>query len=474
MHFDEWPAQVVNSWRALGGNLMKDLSSVDWESLLSDERKSGSKRRSIDISPFNLDYNKAVFSSAFRRLQHKTQVFPLERLDYVRSRLTHSLEVDAIAKNIIQYFFEKAKLKDIHRRTFPVPQHSMNILSAASLLHDIGNPPFGHHGEEAIRSWFTNPTVPIPVDFTYLEDYKRFDGNCQGFRVITKLQIEGLQKPSYGLDFTAASIATLCKTVNTASNISATKIACIGSEEDIFDWAFTKCGLKIDGRYIRHPLSYIMEAADDIANCASDLEDAIKKRVLEFDGLMDLVKSELSSSYNHYLYRSLKTSLEEGRKNGHPDPVSVALKQARSEIQSRMTKEVCRAFTDNFDDLMSGSVQEDLISLCDKTTIDTYNFLKDSVAKEHIYKNKGILKKEISGDVIIKGLLQKFIGASLSKHRSSFKTLDGKLYSIISDNFKYVSNKDTINDRIQLVVDYISGMTDTFAYDMYQELSGIS
>ena len=109
---------------------MKDLSDIDWEKLLSSERKVKIQNASVSISPFNLDYNKAVFSSAFRRLQHKTQVFPLERLDYVRSRLTHSLEVDAIAKNIIQYVFKNVKLKSKYRNSFPVVQHCINLISA--------------------------------------------------------------------------------------------------------------------------------------------------------------------------------------------------------------------------------------------------------------------------------------------------------------------------------------------------------
>lgn len=446
---------------------MKDLTQSPWEKLLSEERRLNIKRHSPNISHFNVDYNKSIFSSSFRRLQHKTQVFPLERLDYVRSRLTHSLEVDAIAKNLIQFIFKNVKLKRKHKNTFPVMQHSLNILSAASLIHDIGNPPFGHHGEEAIRDWFRNHKESLK-DFSYLEDYTLFDGNCQGFRVITKLQLEGHEKPHNGLNFTAASIATLCKNVNLSTDSNVTKIACFQSEKDIFDWAFSSCGLINGNKYIRHPLSYIMEAADDIANCASDLEDAVKKDVLSFDKLMSLIKVKLS--YNHYLYRSLMNSLSIGTQNRHPDPISVAIKEARFEIQNKMVKEISKAFIDNFEKLLSGEETRDLMELVNNDTRRLYDFLKKDIAKEFIYKNKTILIKEIFGDEIIKDLLNKFITAALSKERDDHKTLNGKLYNIISDNFKYIMDSQDINERIQLVVDYISGMTDTFAYDLYQEI----
>ena len=450
---------------------MKDLTNFNWNELLSSKRKRTIPNNRTDISPFYVDYTKSIFSSSFRRLQHKTQVFPLERLDYVRSRLTHSLEVDAIVKNLIQYIFKDIKLTDRQKNTFPVLQHCMNILSAAALIHDIGNPPFGHHGEEAIRNWFNNSNIDFDTSSGY-NDYKLFDGNAQGFRVITKLQIEGHEKPSNGLNFTAATIATLCKTTKLSNDNGAEKIACFLSEKEIFDWAFTSCGLKKRNQYIRHPLSFIMEAADDIANCASDLEDAIKKNVIPIERLLELIKEKLN--YNHFMYRILTKGLTEGKNNSHPDPVSVAIKGVRYEIQRRMIKSISNTFIRNFDELLDGSEINSLINIADPDIIFLYNFLKKDIAERFVYQDKSILLKEISGDKIINELLNIFITASLSGD-TDHKTLNGKLYCIISDNFKYIINDhNSEKERIQLVIDYITGMTDTFAYDLYQTLSSIN
>lgn len=446
-----------------------NFNELDWNAFFSTNRESPIKISRNDISDFNYDYNQVVFSSSFRRLQHKTQVFPLERLDYVRSRLTHSMEVCAIAKSMTTLFFNSISFKKKNSKMYNYVNDAVDIVATVSLLHDIGNPPFGHHGEEAIRKYFLNQSYEgvIPNVPEYL-DFINFDGNAQGFRIATKLQLVNHKIPANGLNLCSSVLASLIKNPKGSESPGTNKVGYFQQEKEIFYRVVEDCKLRRDNIIVRHPLSYIMEAADDIANCMADLEDAVKKRVIEFEELK--VKLGEMLGYNSLAYRTMISSYKSGLKLNHPDPKSLAMKELRSIIQKKFVGTFTNGFVNNFDQFYNTNNYKDILSCLGPEDKATYNFFK-SMAQKYIYTNIAILKKEIAGNEIINTLLSKLIKSSLSDDKEDYRTIDGKYYALISDNFKYcLPENPGPYSKIHLVIDYISGMTDTFAYDIYNEI----
>lgn len=449
-----------------------------WESLLSDGRiRSTNKSPEDGRNEFERDYDRIVYSSAFRRLQDKAQVFPLEMGDYVRTRLTHSLEVASLGRSmgvdVARKLVKEKRMNEKYKDSYSDAVFS-NILSSACLIHDIGNPPFGHFGETAIQDWFKtffqDNLLPELTPEQKL-DFMKFEGNAQAFRILTRLQF---LSDEYGLNLSYATLATLMKYPRSANEVglkrgvSYKKHGYFQSESDQFSKVKAATGM---GEF-RHPLAFLLEAADDIAYSAADVEDGLKKGVINWDQFMSLLESNDSECVTE-CRKAVKDSYDKYLKvRKFPEPQLNAIQNFRICVQSMMLRESLNVFLANIDAILEGQFDEDLIG--QSKAKDLYKLLI-KIGVNHVYNAKQVLTLEVAGYEVIKGLLDMFVRAMLSENYNKPKTFENRLYQLISPNFRYVfenwTNKDTYA-KIQLVTDFVSGMTDFYALDLYQKLSG--
>lgn len=455
-----------------------------WKDLLNPSRLSHdskeNRKNDYEHSVFASDYKRIVTSPAFRRLQDKTQVFPLERNDFIHTRLTHSIEVAMIARELATNIFEYIITSDLEPRVTETQCSDIcRIVENASLLHDIGNPPFGHFGEYIIANWFQEkfPALLKEIEFKkeHLLDLQHFEGNAQALRLVTKLhEFSG----NHGMDLTYATLNTMIKytrSVNEPKNdglVTHKKIGYFQSEKQIFNTitTATKVGKN------RHPLTFILEAADDIAYLTADIEDAIKKNVISFKEFRNFLqeynnKVDKNSATNKYLIQTV-TSKEENQNKFFLD------------IRSRLMSGAKFIFTSKYKEIMSGEYHNDLFKGSNGETL--HQALK-VFSYQHIFTDKHILKLEISGWTILTFLLDKFVPAALhyngldNPNNKSDHKLYHKLISLISESHKraYCEFSQRTNSdhekcylRVLMVTDFISGMTDSYAYDLYMTLSG--
>ncbi|MDN4602869.1 dNTP triphosphohydrolase [Paenibacillus sp. F6_3S_P_1C] len=482
---------------------------MKWEDLLSVKRKNNSEitriENNVTINPFDFDYRRIVQSASFRRLQDKTQVYPLEKIDFVRTRLTHSLEVSAIAEGIGQLIVKN--LHEYHLKNSGVVIDELpDVLKCAGLIHDLGNPPFGHFGEYVIQAWFKKNLsnlqfkgLPLYMDKgecvlkDYLaKDFCNFDGNAHTFRIVNRLHID---RGMSGLNLTNAVLSAIGKytvpstDIRKDEKITAKKIGYLYSErEDILTIAKDVGTLADDNKTIhRHPLSFIVEAADDIAYRLADLEDTFKKGLVS---LSDLI-SYMDGRINHYTTAAdlTKTSqlikeLSKLRTEDKDSDYNI-LNTWLFEVQIHLMNVAKFSFTKNYPDILAGTYNHDLF----KNTYHEYTMkiLKD-VSVEYAFSNKDVNILELSSEVIIEYFLNKLVPALIKYETSEMSPVDEKFIKLISDNYlmnyKLVATKlgsemngselemHKLYHRILVAVDFIAGMTDTYARDLYNSLKG--
>lgn len=471
-----------------------------WQQLLSttrismfDKNKDNAEMANEKEAEFFSDHKRIITSPAFRRLQDKTQVFPLERNDFIRTRLTHSLEVSVIASQIVNHI---AKNRYIHKNDsnfIQFKQAITKVLECASLIHDIGNPPFGHFGEEIIQQWFkktfpphqdkeknTQLLWPEKVDYNkfsqqYLQDFYQFEGNAQALRIITKLN-ENLGNS--GLNLTFAVLNTIIKYTRCSTQIADEKIVnkklgYFQSEADIFAQITTSTGT---GK-ARHPLTYLLEAADDIAYLTADIEDAIKKKLVSLDFFKHCFIEHLRSLENNYSNEQQKNTFHRFIKIVENTKGSLL-----NEIRNYLISGSAYVFSLNYNDIMNGRYDGDLFSDNEQVYQSAVKFLR-KFCIQYIFNDKNILKLEIAGYETLTYLLDKFILAVLpySDLNQVNNKLHKKIIMLISERYKEIY-RDTIKNitseeeklyyRLLMVTDFISGMTDSYAQNLYQELSG--
>ncbi len=464
---------------------------MDWHQLLTDERKRPSTKMPGDSrSAFESDYDRIIYCSAFRRLQHKAQVFPLERRDFVRTRLTHTLEVSTLGRSFGKDVAEKLQEKGIkyfvdNKNT---PYDIAYIISSACLIHDVGNPPFGHFGECAIQNWFTNwlnSNTKIKNELTtpQIFDLVKFEGNAQSFRILTKLQY---LIDDNGLNLTLATLSALLKYPRLSENVyllkenvvqknsenqkkvSYKKHGCFQSEKEMFSLVTEKTGLND----CRHPLAFLMEAADDIANSAADIEDAFKKKAITFERIFDSFRSSLGEK--HSVVEMMYKFYHESKAKHYPEPEAIVIQRMRLLLQGRMFRSCVEVFVSNHDQIIEGKFDLDLISNTIDESKDIYKNLIN-LAEENVYSDYDVISLELIGKQVINGLLDFFVPAILSDQCNDIKKEMGKYYNIISPNFKFIMenySEQSIYNKIQLATDFVCGMTDSYALDLYQKLSG--
>jgi len=442
---------------------------MDWNKLLSTKRL-GRAAGPDDAPPprteFTRDYDRIIFSSAFRRLQDKTQVFPLAKSDYVRTRLTHSLEVASVGRSLGMLAAEVIAQKQPELRSVVLPHDVGTILATACLAHDIGNPPFGHAGESAIQEWFEGNRAIDGLSGAERMDLLKFEGNAQGFRTLCTVQ----QAPQRGgLQLTCAVLGTFTKYPRASevdeaqrSGVSGKKFGFMQSEAVLFQELAEELGLiRKSGTakaWHRHPLAFLVEAADDICYHVMDVEDGYKAGCISFEEISDLHKPWLSD--------------ERWKRGEGIEDLGRRVEYFRAVSVDAMVRAAVMAFADNYDGLMDGAFDEELTA-----KVEHCQELKafKTLAREKVYCVRPVVEIEACGFEVIGGLLEAFVAAINAKATKS-GTGKGRTRTLLSLMPKSRVELERLNtyERTLLATDFVSGMTDSFAVELYQRIRGIS
>lgn len=469
---------------------------MNWNELLSGDRIRSFQKSttSRDLrTEFEKDYHRIIGSASFRRLQDKTQVFPLDKSDYIRTRLTHSLEVSSFARSLGQNVGEKIiREKKDSSFTLQMKEDICAILQCAGLLHDIGNPPFGHFGETIIQDWFrehlpilsyNNKPLTEVLTKQMQNDFYHFEGNAQALRVVSKLHF---LVDENGMNLTKVLLGTIIKYPvssieidKTSGDIRAKKMGYFYADRQTFE--NIQSSLSTNGK--RHPLAFLLEAADDIAYKTADIEDSIKKGCISYTLLIDELKKRMIAEEENEDYKKMIGILERKYKkaieNEYEKPDIYAVQNWVVSIQGHMIFAASDSFIDHYDEIMEGTYNKDLFY---GTSVEKMMDALGDVAYRYAFISKPIFKLEIAAKSILDFLLDKFVNAVLyfdTEERLS--DIHKKLIKLISEDYKRIyhhfskgrSEEEKLYLRLLLVTDYVCGMTDSYAKNLYQELNGI-
>ena len=419
--------------------------------------------RKDDRSEFQRDYDRLIFSAPFRRLQNKTQVFPLPGSVFVHNRLTHSLEVSCVGRSLgndvaSQLLKKHPALADSHISEIG------SIVSAACLAHDLGNPPFGHSGEKAISTYFSEGQgMALKKELSPMEwdDLTHFEGNANAFRILTH-QFEGRRKGGFVMTYsTLASIVKYPFSSQLAGKKS--KFGFFLSEEADYQKIARELGIiqlsKPDEplRYARHPLVYLVEAADDICYQMMDIEDAHKLKLLTHD--------ETKGLYMQFFDEKRRKRIEEVCRI--VTDVNEQIAYLRSSVIGALIKECTRVFTENEKKILAGEFEGALIKHICSPLKEAYDNCS-AIAFQRIYRSSDVLDIELAGFRVISTLIDLMINAVRSPEKAYSQLLINRISG------QYNVNAPTLYGKIQAVLDYISGMTDVYALDLYRKIKGNS
>lgn len=435
---------------------------MEWTSLLSAEREFREYKKSDIRNAFQRDYDRIIFSNVFRRMQNKTQVFPLPGSKMVHNRLTHSLEVASVGRSIARTVVKKLSERygnDMMSELYDID----TIVSAACLAHDLGNPPFGHSGEETISCYFKEGPGKDLQD--HLPDYQwsdlvSFEGNANAFRQLTH-QFAGRRQG--GMSLTYATLATLIKYPYPSHLPNKKKYNIFHSELDTFKKVMDGCKIKcLDEKsmiYARHPLSYMMEAADDICYLILDMEDAHKRGIVETEKIDNFFTSFFRNDETWFFERKeilYKTITDNNER----------IAFLRATVINKLVDCISDVFINEYKVIMEGDFNKALISHLPDFENNALEKCRDFSLK-NIYRHPVVVKIELTGFNVIGGLVDDFVQAVLNPN----KTYSKKLMSLIPEQFK--TEKDDLYSQLQVVLDYISNMTDLYAVQLYKDLRGI-
>ncbi len=439
---------------------------MKWEKLISNKRlglEDIHYLRKDDRSEFQRDYDRLIFSAPFRRLQNKTQVFPLPGSIFVHNRLTHSLEVSCVGRSLGNIVSSKLieKYPDLSKTHI---SEIGSIVSTACLAHDLGNPPFGHSGEKAIATFFSEGKgLKLKNKFTENQwnDLIHFEGNANALRLLTH-QFQGRRKGGFVLTYsTLASVVKYPFSSQLAGDKQ--KFGFFISEEEDYKKIAHELGIRQlskDGeplRFVRHPLVYLVEAADDICYQMMDIEDAYRLKILTFQETVDLystflTKDKIESVEN--IYHIVTDKNEQ-------------IAYLRTLAISNLIKECSEAFMRNEELILEGEFNSTLIKSMSEKACNAYRKCSDTAFKK-IYCSRDVVDIELAGFKIINTLIELMVEAVNSPEKAYSQLLMNRVSN------QYNIKDEDLYTRIQGVLDFISGMTDVYALDLYRKINGNS
>lgn len=438
---------------------------MNWEQLLSTKRFGMERYHDShhdDRTEFQRDFDRLIFSSPFRRLQNKTQVFPLPGSVFVHNRLTHSLEVSCVGRSIAM-----RAVKLLHEKHNNLPPHIDEIgaiVAAACLAHDLGNPPFGHSGEKAIGTFFSEEKGQIFREQTNAAewaDLTKFEGNANTFRLLTH-QFEGRRNGGFVLTY--STLAAIVKYPYEAqfADPKKSKFGFFQGDKEAYERIAAELGIMRDPElpnlYARHPLVYLVEAADDICYEIMDIEDAYKLRLLTLDEtkglLLDFLSEEKHRRATDEIFKIVTDTNEQ-------------IAYLRSAVMGLLIEATAQAFVAHEEAILNGTFRKSLIDHIPDTLRHAYaNCTRISAAK--IYKSQIVVDVELAGYKIISELLDDIIRATFSPDKLYSKQLLNRIPG------QYNMQTASVYERIMAALDYISGMTDVYALDLYRKINGMS
>lgn len=494
----------------------KGLFHIDWEAYLKPNRLRQPEGLPGNViggkNPFESDLGRVVFCPAIRRMHDKTQVIPLTSGDTILTRLTHSMQVMCVAESISHNYTRSEKFRELYKEKTPDLDASISaVLRTASLLHDIGNPPFGHFGEVSIQNYFKKYLVDqhIITDRQAL-DFTQFDGNALGLRIVSKLQYTGTMD---GLNLTYPTLAAYLKYPNSGAAdkkyVGDHKHGIFFSEENLFDKIISNCNMKrIDGSVKRHPLSFLVEAADSICYGITDIEDGFNIQWYSFDGMIAAINSYIIKRVSSkpdgerilspYLNKagdiksfSVEKLLGFNRfwnDNMQKDDKRLIL-DLRVAMIRYLSKVALKNFENHLEEIDQGTYSKELLKEDD---LEVFAALSD-FAKHKLISRRDVQELELTGNSVINGLLDILLRYAFSedkKYRSKIKAIISKsrmeatifekkyaeeLHKTFSEEDLWEFDIEQLDNysKLRLIVDFVASMTDKYSVELYQKFAGM-
>ena len=442
---------------------------MNWKQLISNKRLGQESRHAIrhdDRSEFKRDYDRLIFSAPFRRMQNKTQVFPLPGSIFVHNRLTHSLEVASVGMSLGN------DVAHCVMKTRPELADTLftqigTIVSTACLAHDMGNPPFGHSGEKAIQTFFTEGKGAYLKDRLSPEmwnDITHFEGNANAFRLLAH-RFKGRRDGGFVMTYTTLASIVKYPFASALAEKGHGKFGFFCTEADIFRRIADDLGIirkSADGspaEYARHPLVYLVEAADDICYEIMDIEDAHKLKIVTYEETKQLFLDFFDEKgQNHIMQRIHDEEITDDNEK---------VIYMRACVINALERACVDTFMRHEDEIMKGEFSGSLIDSIDDRMVKAYRNCTE-LSKKKIYKSKPVLDVELSGFKIMDSLMEVMTEAAVNPQRFYSRQLISRVSS------QYDISAPDLETRIMAVIDYISGMTDVYALDIYQKINGIS
>lgn len=444
---------------------------MDWNKLLSTtrlgkENEKKSQSQEDERSQFQRDYDRIIFSSPFRRLQNKTQVFPLPGSVFVHNRLTHSLEVASVGRSLGSIFANKLKNLPLYKDNYLIGEIG-NIVATACLAHDLGNPSFGHSGEKSISHFFeknTSLAIKDRISAEQWNDLINFEGNANAFRILTH-EFNGRVESPYSLTYsTLASLVKYpCESIaeRDKTKIYQKKFGFFNSEKLTYEKIAQKLELiKFQSKpdiYYRHPLVFLVEAADDICYNIIDVEDGHRLKIFSSEEVEAMFLPLMGDEMDKVKERAHKIIDDNDR-----------ISFLRAKAISSLIYYSSEAYWNFHNDICNGIHNKDIKNSLDNQFVNQLKII-EKISIEKIYNHQMVLEKEIAGYKVISGLLEEFVPAALQAKPSHYNEKLIRLMPV-----QYQIKTDDIYQRVQSVLDFVSGMTDLYAVELYRKIKGIS
>ena len=440
---------------------------MDWQQLISNRRLGQEHKhleRHDDRTEFKRDYDRLIFSAPFRRLQNKTQVFPLPGSVFVHNRLTHSLEVASVGMSLGNDVARAVCSKNHDFIDTLVPEIGQ-IVATACLAHDLGNPPFGHSGEKAIQTFFTEGKggyLKEKLSPEFWSDITRFDGNANAFRLLTH-SFKGRRQGGFAMTY--STLASIVKYPFPSYAATKNKFGFFTSERSHYEVVAQTLGVPQlnteigQEQWARYPLVYLVEAADDICYEIMDLEDAFKLKILSFEETTALMLDFFDEMEQNRIRKRISDE--------QLTDVNEKVQYMRACVIGKLENECVKTFLEHEDAILEGTFKGSLVDNMAPRQRQAYKACT-KVSMSRIYKSRPVLDVELSGYRIMATLMELMVEAIEHPERYYSQQLIGRVSS------QYDIDSDDLETRLMAVIDYISGMTDVYALDVYQKICGIS